>query len=557
MRPRYLGQLNDMYAGPTHISGRTVFAGLLVNLVFGLTAFAQQPDTRQYDSEEDLWEALREGEITHDEYLDLLETARLGYEDALVPSSDWEGLPGSEAGYLTGPDTTERIAVPAERATRNSRGMRWSWRTGYNGGLTTRSTGDGYTTVRFRSPTLAGLLDWRHDGTRGQLQRRVVEWRGRHVRLQAGNVEPRFGRGLVVGRRSRLIGSSSANRPDGDWWQPTRSRFNGLWLSIGQNGGFSGEVVVSDIRSNNLTERMATAQLTAGIGLMRIGLTALAGEIRRRDSAAVMTERVAGGHVRVGRDGHEFLAEIAAEHGGATARAAEALWRFEGGRFHARAWSYSPAFLNPWSGGPGHSDTRKVLLDAIGESYISRTIGERGFSLATRIDPQQKLLGGEAGARWEWMTHSEAPNEPLQHSWAIRLHWKRGRLTLRPFGRGATDENRISRYGFGSSADIGTPDRHLSARIESGRHNVGRTRYLRTSLGVKWRLNEVVRLAPTVRWVDPDLDRPGDGYWYLYFTEAILPLSVVRIDAVLVWQRYEQRGRGDGIEMRLRLVTGT
>jgi hypothetical protein len=277
------------------------------------------------------------------------------------------------------------------------------------------------------------LIDWRHDGTSGQWQRRVLEWRARGIRVQAGNVEPRFGRGLVVGRRSRLVGTSKSNRPDGDWWQPARSRFNGLWLSTDGARAISGNVAVSDIRSDRLAERMATAQLAAGTGTIRLGLTGLVGDIRRRDSSASYTERVVGGHVHVGRDERELLAEIAVERGGATAKAAEAIWRFEGGRFHARAWSYSAAYVNPWGGGPGHSDTRKVMLDAIGEDYASRTAGERGFSLATRINPLQNVLGGKASASWEWMTHREAPGEPLQHAWAIRVQWQRGRLMLRPF----------------------------------------------------------------------------------------------------------------------------
>jgi hypothetical protein len=79
---------------------------------------------------------------------------------------------------------------------------------------------------------------------------------------------------------------------------------------------------------------------------------------------------------------------------------------------------------------------------------------------------------------------------------------------------------------------------------------------VRAGLGAKWRLSDAVRLEPAIRWVDPDLDRPGDGYWYLYFTEAIFPASALRIEAALVWQKYERRGRGDDVEVRLRMAAG-
>ena len=61
-------------------------------------AFAQQPDIRPYETEEDLWEALREGEISFDDFLELLDIHRVGVDDVVVPYSDWEGLPGSNAG---------------------------------------------------------------------------------------------------------------------------------------------------------------------------------------------------------------------------------------------------------------------------------------------------------------------------------------------------------------------------------------------------------------------------------------------------------------------------
>ena len=79
---------------------------LLVILV-ALPVAAQQPSVRPYDSEEDLWEALREGEITQDEYDELLELLRLGVDSVFVPASDLEHLPGSDAGYLSPADGAE------------------------------------------------------------------------------------------------------------------------------------------------------------------------------------------------------------------------------------------------------------------------------------------------------------------------------------------------------------------------------------------------------------------------------------------------------------------
>ncbi|MBI5867687.1 MAG: hypothetical protein HZB43_05260 [candidate division Zixibacteria bacterium] len=541
----------------SHIPGRIVFAGFLLEMAVGSIAWAQQPDTRSYESEEDLWEALHEREISFDDYLDLIDQARWGEDTRSVPVSDWEALPGSNAGFLAAPDSGIEIAQPSRGTSNPSTAhSRWSWRSGYNADLTDSTPGTGYTLARIHASDFTGVIDWRHDGTHGVWQRRLLSWQSHGLALQMGNVEPRLGRGLVVGRRSRLVGSASSAPANGDWWQPLRSRFNGLWLSAGESRTISGDLVVSDVRSTRLIERMAALQLTAGTRSIRVGVIGLTGTVARRDSAGTYTERIAGSHIRLGQNERQILAEIAIDRQGATAKAAEALWRFDGGRFHGRAWSYAAGYTNPWGGGPGHSDTRTIVLDGIAERFASRTAGERGFSLATRLNPVAPILGGGASIDWEWLTHREGDGEPVQQSWTVHANWKRGNLRVRPFARGRTDSSGTAQHGFGSSLEIGTSERRMNTRVELGRHNERGTKYLRTSLSMKWNFSEALRLEPAVRWYDPDLQRPADGYWYFYFTEVITVASMLRLEAALVWQRYEARSKEGNVEIRIRMVGG-
>ncbi|MBD3298426.1 MAG: hypothetical protein GF341_07220, partial [candidate division Zixibacteria bacterium] len=297
-------------------------------------ALAQQPSVRPYESEEDLWEALREGEITQDEYDDLIETIRLGLDSAFVPASDLEALPGSDAGYLSSPDSTADIARSENLLTTTLRDMAVRWRTGFDGQLSSPVENDGYTTGRIEGNNWTALFNWRHDGRGARWQRRVIEVRSHGVTLQAGNVEPRWGRGLVVGRRSRLLGSRIANRPDGGFIQPSLSRFNGLWLQSDKNRAVSVQALTSDIRANSLTEQMIGVQVSGYQGIVRVGLSGLTGAIKKREGDAKYTQNVIGGHVQVGENDRAVLAEIAMEHDGTTAKAAEMVWSFERGRFH-------------------------------------------------------------------------------------------------------------------------------------------------------------------------------------------------------------------------------
>jgi len=526
-----------------------------------MIAPAQQIDVRLYESEDDLWEALREGELTYDEYLELLERYQSGTDSALIPVSDWEGLPGSGAGYLVGPEEQQTITEPAwetpeaDRPKRNPilNNLRWSWKSGIDGTLTSPTGQDGFTSLRGVSGRWQALLHYRRDERGGQWQRRVITYEAPFVTLQAGNFEPRWGRGLVVGRRSRLVGRTSDDPSPGSFWQPSLARFNGVRALSNESRPVAADAFYSDIQSDLLHERAGAIMLTVGRSSWQLGFARLHGEVKHRDSEVASGFEAAGWHVRLGDGKRTVLAEIAYDESQATAKAGEAVWAFEHGRVHARAWSYSPDYVNPWGGGPGHSDETTIDLTEIGESWSSRTTGERGFALSTRIDPVERFRGGQLRAGWDWMTHREFPGEPLRHDWMARLEWRRTRAWVRPFARGTTVEGEPSRHSLGLYADAGDRDRGASIRAEFGRHRAVADRFARIGFGGRWKLSEFVRLGPTVRWADPDLNTGGDGYWYLYCAEIIFPATWWQMEARLVWQRFEDRGRGDVVEVRVRV----
>lgn len=527
----------------------------LAIVLFAAPTSAQQPSVRPYESEEDLWEALHEGEITQAEYDELLELLRLGTDNEFVPASDLEHLPGSGAGYLSPGDSAQSHFGIAKFWSDIDDHVSMNLRNGFDGRLSSSPDNDGYTTGRIQGTSWKALFNWRQDDRGGQWQRRVIELQSHGMTVQAGNVEPRWGRGLVVGRRSRLLGSSASTRPGGDFVQPALSRFNGVWIRSRENQSVAIDLLGSDIRSDNLKERMAGAQVRFARSSLSVGVAALTGTIARTDSSGLFARRVVGTHVHLGSNNREILAEIATADYGASAKAVEAQWAFSRGQFHGRAWSYATDFVNPWGGGPSNSDGTPIELSEIDESYTSRTSGERGFDLSTRLSPAS-LAGGKATARWDWMTHRETPNEPLQHTWTVEIRWRKSNIMIRPFARGELEEDTRERLAFGFYSDIGPTEQRVSLRFEAGQHNADEDRYVRTGAGGRYRLNQRVLIKPEFRWVDPDLELSADGYWYFYMTEIVEPSESWHVEAALVYQRYENRGREDVVELRLRMVAG-
>jgi hypothetical protein len=536
----------------------SVQLALLVVLALSVlapSAAAQQPDIRPYESEEDLWEALDQGEISFDDFLDLLELVRGGTDTLTNPPSDWEALPGSDAGYLAA-DSSQPITQPRPAAVteRVDLPLLTSWRCGINADLNEPAGCDGYTVVRWQSGAFRGLFDWEYDRDEGgRWRRRTLIWQTRRVTMQLGNLEPRWGRGLVVGRRSRIVRSVDRS---GSFWQPTLGRHDGIAASIALAPSVRGDGFLSFLESDSLTEWSGGTQLRWSRKSMDVGLnwaSSVNGIEEPEAEGFVLSsahvENVYGAHARLWHGPRQLLAEFAINNRGVSAKAVELLWPLQRGRFHARLWSYGDGFTNPLGGGPGNSDTRVVGLESRNRAFSSRTAGERGFDFSTRLDvaPTVRL-------RWDWMTHREAPGEKLEHDGVFRAEVQRDNLRLTPFIRARIDEDESETYSLGNYLWWGTERRRLNLRAEYGRHYSHEAPFVRAGAGLEWRIRRLVRLAPAIRWTDPDLDQPGDGYWCFYFTETVIPAAGLKFEAALVWKKYEAPNANDPVELRLRLA---
>lgn len=527
---------------------------LLVLFVLSSASHAQQPSVRPYDSEEDLWEALNDDEINFDEFLELLDLARSGIDTLLIPQSDWEALPGSEAGYLRAPDSSQVLTAPAPPVTASRLDLPFltSLRVGVDADLHRPTGSDGYSVVRFRSSDLRGILDWEHryEGG-GRWRRRTIDWSLRHFAVQLGNVEPRWGRGLVIGRRSRVLTSGSLS---GSVWQPTRARYNGIWLTTDDRRRFSAQIVGSEIRNDSLVERVVAIRTEAAMGPNRLGLSVAAGSHRESSSNVdeslflqLREEQVFGIDAQLVSGKARTLAELAVNNLGAIAKAVELLWPLSRGQFHARAWSYGSGFINPWGGGPGHSDTRRIRLDDLDASFASRTTGERGFDFTTRL-----RLSSRTSLRWDWMSHREEPGAALEHSGVVRSEFKKPGFRTTPFVRARIDEDATESFSIGNYTWIGPDHREVNVRVEFGTHYDDEVQFVRLGLGAKIQINRVVRLAPAARWTDPNLRAPSDGYWYFYFTETVIPIPGAQMDLALAWKKHEAMAKDDLVELRVR-----
>jgi hypothetical protein len=311
----------------------------------------------------------------------------------------------------------------------------------------------------------------------------------------------------------------------------------------------SGQLVYSNLGGKTLTDRLIAGRLQLNRRSFQFGVSIAQGGLRAEPEEKGLWDItwMAGTDLRVRDHNREFLVEFAVQKENATAKTLEVVWPLSDGRFHARAWSYGAGYSNPWGGGPGHADTRIVSLDDIEETFSSRTSGERGFDFTTRIAATPNI-----NLRWDWMSHREEPGANLEHSGVFRAEIRRPAFRTTPFIRAQIDEDETESYSLGNYLWWGPEERELNLRAEFGTHYDDEVQFIRLGLGAKVQINRVVRFAPAIRWIDPNLDISSDGYWYFYFTETVLPIDGARVEMALVWKQYENSTKDDLVELRVR-----
>jgi hypothetical protein len=301
---------------------------------------AQQVWVRAYENEEDLWESFQEGEITSERYLELLGLFRAGADSMFQPLSDIDGLPG----YAIS-DTVIDMSGGSAKNLYNLLSVRGLFvaghpelRWGYTLPLQEETKDDGYLVGRWSSNRVQLFVDGRtRSGRFDGFRKRglAIGFLGGRTRVTLGNFEPRFGLGLVVGRRDRQLGRTVATGLSGSVWQPKYAFYNGLQLE--QTRGTAARLVVlgSRIESLPYREDIAAAHLVVAGGgnIFSAGITGAAGVISRRDDKRENKRGGVGLYLSRARDQNGLRAEFALAGGGAV----------PGGRMIRIFSSYHPA----------------------------------------------------------------------------------------------------------------------------------------------------------------------------------------------------------------------
>jgi hypothetical protein len=524
------------------------FAAFVLLPSFG---YAQQVWIRAYENEEDLWESYREEEITLEQYLRLVGIFQLGADSLFLPISDIDELPGGldSASMADGSERTDLFAVGKST-------LRWG------GTLPLREQADeeGYFTGRWSSSLLSLFVDSRvsRDGLDGFRKRGLaLALPGGQTRMILGNFEPRFGLGLVVGRRDRLLGRTAENRPAGSIWQPRYSFYNGLQLT--HAWGMPGRTTVlgSRIESGAQREDIIAANLSLDSVVYNIdfGFTGAAAIVSSRETDRHDGQSGMGVSLSRNAPTYKIFGELAVCHGGGATAALNITRPLNEGRVDLCLWTYDPDYILLSAGGPGHPGRQQAATFIDELAFYSRTAGEQGLLLKTRT-PAGKRMAIETVCQIYNDRLAQTKNLEGKLEVTVRLprntalsSYVRGRDT-----RGVDDESRLY-CGVRGRARV-SDDFGVAWRWECGtarRPNTDVIQSMNLDVSVSFVAGARVRVVPRWRYRDPDLSTAGDSYYYFYLTEGITLAPECRLEVIAVVKKYETPANGNYTDIRVRM----
>ena len=532
----------------------------LVILLLGRAgmATAQQVWVRAYEDEEDLWESYQEGEITFEQYLDLLPLFRAGADSVFQPLSDLEELPGYAA-----PDSMPLSPdVPVKSRPLRGGKHRLDLRGGYALSLGGQSGEEGYFVGRWQSRRMQSFADaqsahGKPDGFRKRGVSLVLP--AGKTQLTLGNCEPRYGLGLVIGRRDRVLGRTEDTRLSGSLWQPKRGNFNGVHVQSAIASTVHLGALGSRIETPRYREDIAAANISLSPAGKKLEMGMTCAVNRISDRASREQFRRTGFGLSVSSRGSQRTVGIegAVIDGGAAAAAARVDQSLIDGRISFAMWTYDPSFILPSSGGPGHPGRQQVWVLRERLDYYSRTAGEQGALLNVRTGLKRRI-GAESVL--EVYNDRREGTRNLEGKLAVHaVPWKRTSLAvyLRGRAKDGSDVGESRAYlGFGGRTAL-RGEHAFTWRTEYGtttHAGAERQHSVRVDVRGSVSLNSEVKIIPRLRYVDPDLAKSGDGYYYLYLTEAISLESKFDLEIVAVITGYENSSKDVRTAVRVRTI---
>ncbi len=533
--------------------GKLILAGVVL---IAATGFCQIISPEIYQTEEDLLEALQLGEITFDQYLELLDLMR---QKNLSAESDSELITQiPDLDYLTedSVDNETEQKIAEFRRTSPAKQTKAKVILQHRQNISEPSQPETY----FRIEAGQGK-DWNlyveseNMENQNRIKRRALEAGKPHNwNLVLGNFQPRFGLGVNVGYRTYLnFSSQNSLETENTLLFPFWTRYNGV-LAGYQKRNNSTAMFYSQNRFGDYKDQVWGGAVNLRSKHWLISPIFSYQEISKGKDRFL--SRAGSLYGKLFWESGEIAAEYVSTDRKESGLVVEALWQ-NTDRINTffSFWSYTRDFLHPTSGGRALPDYRLTELGDLELSHRSRQAGETGayFSTAARLNPRTKL----DFAYQQWQDGNSYLNKNK-----LRLglaHWFKKNFELRLKEYWEDDDLNASSPDKWTTVVVGTyifkGNTKLQLRLnyrvsdsESGKINTTWDEVI-FYFPIAGKLSSKVRL----RYRDDDIATGRNSSWSFYLSENFWLAENLLLLAEFVSKEYQDLDREDLQVVRVRL----
>ena len=536
--------------------GKLLLAGGF--LILAVTGYGQVISPEIYQTEEDLLEGLQNGDLTFDQYLELLDLMRqreiLGELDSQlvveIPDLDYSGMDTADN------ETQQRLGEYVQTALARKKESKGKVVLQHRQRISEKSQPESYFRMRAgNGGSWNFFLESENEENENHIKRRAVEFnRTNNWNIVLGNFNPRYGLGVNVGYRTYLnFSSENSLKSENTFLFPFWTRYNGIFSSY-QRRNHSVSGFYSQNRFGSYKDQVWAGEINLRWRHLLVSPIFSYQEISSGGSkfiskAGSFFAKIIG---EEGEVGGELVVTNQREGGGVV----EAFWQPKG-KFTTQLlfWSYSRDFLHPVSGGKALPDYRLMELENLDLEHRSRQAGETGFyfSNLVRFNPRTRL--DIAYQQWKDGNSYFNKNKArigighwFKRNLEVRLkqYWEDDNLAASFSERNTS--TLVGTYLFTEKTKLQVRLNYRSSAIEGQNVNSIWEEVI-FYFPVKKSLTSRLR----VRYRDEDISSGENSSWDVYIGENVLLLEKLALLVEFVSKEYEDFDREDLQVVRVRM----
>ncbi len=499
---------------------------LLVSLlIICHLSFSQTISSQLYETEEDLEEGLLSGELTYQEYLELLELLTEGVTPDSTEMERLLFLPDltqsqlelaqdsiSEASFsdkvspfypVPGSFFLPEIFTQAKGRISFQTRQRFDQDYSYNFILTE---------FKLKNKFLFNLQLQKENSSSPQIRKRKLEFYDLPYlrRITIGSFEKKIGLGLNVGYHPLLKAEDQTN--ENDFLYPLYGRYNGILIEANFDF-FNPELILSKNKKGDFSEELQALNLLFSFRNLDFGLLRSEGRLRSSLNHSSFYDRNTSIYLKARKEKLTFSGEYSFLHNKAKGWASVLTVREKPFVIELSGWSYTQDFLHLFGSGLSNPDYTTIEIDEVEYEYSSREMGEKGILFKSRYNLYSDLVLDLSFTQWK-----ENPGDPFKLRHKIGLEYYYSDSDLEEDGK--SQKLLSSTFLFKPSRDI-----LLRLITRYGTKELTSSPGKRESFEQQFRtdFNSIspVDISLWVKYKDNDLSEQGDGYWDLRIREKV------------------------------------